>query len=82
MRPLEPEIAMIMCAAARVRDVLEQPGRHALRPIVDDEPTALRPCRSALADFNLIDYDALTLGVPYVTNDLPAGGRRLLQKAS
>jgi N-acyl-D-amino-acid deacylase len=36
----------------------------------------------ALADFNLIDYDALTLGAPYVTNDLPAGGRRLLQKAS
>jgi N-acyl-D-aspartate/D-glutamate deacylase len=36
----------------------------------------------ALADCNLIDYDALTLGAPYVTNDLPAGGRRLLQKAS
>jgi N-acyl-D-amino-acid deacylase len=36
----------------------------------------------ALADLNLIDYDALTLGAPYVTNDLPAGGRRLLQKAS
>lgn len=36
----------------------------------------------ARADFNLIDYDALTLGAPYVTNDLPAGGRRLLQKAS
>ena len=36
----------------------------------------------ALADCNLIDYDALTLGGPYVTNDLPAGGRRLLQKAS
>ena len=36
----------------------------------------------ALGDFNLIDYDALTLGAPYVTNDLPAGGRRLLQKAS
>jgi N-acyl-D-amino-acid deacylase len=36
----------------------------------------------ALADFNLIDYDALTLGAPFVTNDLPAGGRRLLQKAS
>jgi N-acyl-D-aspartate/D-glutamate deacylase len=35
----------------------------------------------ALADFNLIDYDALTLGAPFVTNDLPAGGRRLLQKA-
>ena len=36
----------------------------------------------ALADFNLIDYDALTLGAPYVTTDLPAGGRRLLQKAA
>ena len=36
----------------------------------------------ALADFNLIDYDALSLGAPYVTADLPAGGRRLLQKAS
>jgi N-acyl-D-amino-acid deacylase len=36
----------------------------------------------ALADLNLIDYEALTLGAPYVTNDLPAGGRRLLQKAS
>jgi N-acyl-D-amino-acid deacylase len=36
----------------------------------------------ALGDLNLIDYDALTLGAPYVTNDLPAGGRRLLQKAS
>ena len=36
----------------------------------------------ALADLNLIDYDALSLGAPYVTADLPAGGRRLLQKAS
>jgi N-acyl-D-amino-acid deacylase len=36
----------------------------------------------ALGDLNLIDYDALTLGAPFVTNDLPAGGRRLLQKAT
>jgi len=36
----------------------------------------------ALADFNLIDYEALALGAPYVTSDLPAGGRRLLQKAT
>ena len=35
----------------------------------------------ALGDFNLIDYDALTLGGPYVQADLPAGGSRLLQKA-
>ena len=36
----------------------------------------------ALADLNLIDYEGLSLGAPYVTADLPAGGRRLLQKAS
>jgi N-acyl-D-amino-acid deacylase len=36
----------------------------------------------ALGDLNLIDYDALSLGGPYVQADLPAGGSRLLQKAS
>ena len=35
----------------------------------------------ALGDLNLIDYDALSLGGPYVQADLPAGGSRLLQKA-
>jgi N-acyl-D-amino-acid deacylase len=35
----------------------------------------------ALGDLNLIDYDALTLGSPFVQRDLPAGGRRLLQRA-
>jgi N-acyl-D-aspartate/D-glutamate deacylase len=35
-----------------------------------------------LGDLNLIDYDGLSLGAPYVQADLPAGGRRLLQKAS
>ena len=32
-------------------------------------------------DLNVIDYDNVTFGKPYVTFDLPAGGRRLLQKA-
>ena len=34
-----------------------------------------------LADLNVIDYDRLQLGNPTVADDLPAGGRRLLQQA-
>jgi N-acyl-D-aspartate/D-glutamate deacylase len=33
------------------------------------------------ADLNVIDYDRLAFGRPYVAYDLPAGGRRLLQQA-
>ncbi len=32
------------------------------------------------ADLNVIDWDRLGAGTPYVVNDLPAGGKRLLQK--
>jgi N-acyl-D-aspartate/D-glutamate deacylase len=32
------------------------------------------------ADLNVIDYAGLEAGRPYVTYDLPAGGRRLMQK--
>jgi N-acyl-D-aspartate/D-glutamate deacylase len=35
----------------------------------------------ALADINVIDYDRLQLGNPRVVDDLPAGGKRLLQGA-
>ncbi len=34
-----------------------------------------------LADINLIDMKALKLGAPWMAFDLPAGGKRLLQKA-
>jgi N-acyl-D-aspartate/D-glutamate deacylase len=34
-----------------------------------------------LADLNIIDLDALKLGKPWLAFDLPAGGKRLLQKA-
>jgi N-acyl-D-aspartate/D-glutamate deacylase len=34
------------------------------------------------ADLNVIDYEGLTLHAPAVAHDLPAGGRRLVQKAS
>ena len=35
-----------------------------------------------LGDLNVIDYEHLQLGSPYVTADLPAGGKRLLQRAT
>jgi len=34
------------------------------------------------ADLNVIDYEGLTLHAPSVAHDLPAGGRRLVQRAS
>ncbi len=34
-----------------------------------------------LADLNVIDMDAVKLGKPWLAFDLPAGGKRLLQKA-
>ena len=34
------------------------------------------------ADINIIDYDRLTLHRPEILRDLPAGGRRLMQRAS
>ena len=34
------------------------------------------------ADINFIDFENLTLHEPEVLNDLPAGGRRLVQKAT
>ncbi len=33
------------------------------------------------ADLNVIDFDNLTLGAPQIVFDLPAGGKRLIQKA-
>ena len=34
------------------------------------------------ADINIIDFDNLSIHEPEIVNDLPAGGRRLVQKAS
>ncbi len=34
-----------------------------------------------VGDLNVIDYDHLQLGMPYVVHDLPAGGSRILQSA-
>jgi N-acyl-D-aspartate/D-glutamate deacylase len=45
-----------------------------------DDRGLLAPGR--LADVNVIDLDALRLAAPQMVFDLPAGGRRLVQKAS
>jgi N-acyl-D-aspartate/D-glutamate deacylase len=37
--------------------------------------------RGKKADLNVIDYDRIGFGRPYVVHDLPAGGKRLMQKA-
>ena len=34
------------------------------------------------ADINIIDYPRLHLNAPYFTHDLPANGKRLMQKAT
>jgi N-acyl-D-amino-acid deacylase len=34
------------------------------------------------ADLNVIDLDGLRLGAPEMVHDLPAGGRRLIQRAA
>ena len=34
------------------------------------------------ADINIIDFPRLHLNAPYFTQDLPANGKRLMQKAS
>jgi N-acyl-D-aspartate/D-glutamate deacylase len=35
-----------------------------------------------VADVNVIDFDALGCRAPHLVNDLPAGGRRLMQEAT
>ena len=39
-----------------------------------------RLVRGARGDVNVIDYDALDVGIPEMIRDLPAGGKRLVQK--
>ena len=56
-----------------------RPGDFPQRFVIKTHLSAIRI--GALGDLNLIDYEALSLGGPYVQADLPAGGRRLLQKA-
>lgn len=63
-----------------VEDVVHRmSGATAALAGLDDRGT-LRPGKRA--DINVIDFEALALAAPEVRYDMPAGGRRLLQRAT
>jgi N-acyl-D-aspartate/D-glutamate deacylase len=66
-----PKIPLETMIKMQTRDTTETLGLHD-RGLIQ---AGLR------ADLNVIDYDRLTLHAPQVAHDLPAGGRRLIQRA-
>jgi N-acyl-D-aspartate/D-glutamate deacylase len=63
----------------RVRDVIRMQTHDTARAVgLHDRGVIAEGMR---ADINVIDYDHLILHSPTVAHDLPAGGRRLVQKA-
>lgn len=86
-----------ICDAASPTFLLQHWVRDRARGTIPLELAIRRQCRDTallyglddrgllapgyLADVNVIDMDALALERPYLAFDLPAGGRRLLQKA-
>ncbi|HUZ13694.1 MAG TPA: amidohydrolase family protein [Caulobacteraceae bacterium] len=61
-------------------DVIRLQARETARAVGLDDRGVLAP--GYRADLNVIDHARLTLHPPQVAYDLPAGGRRLLQRAS
>ena len=86
-----------ICDAASPTFMLEYWVRDRERGRISLESAIKRQCRDTamlygledrgllspgyLADINVIDMDTLKLGKPWLAFDLPAGGKRLLQKA-
>jgi N-acyl-D-amino-acid deacylase len=86
-----------ICDAASPTFMLQHWVRDRARQRITLENAIKRQCRDTallyglndrgllapgyLADLNVIDMDALKLGKPWLAFDLPAGGKRLLQKA-
>ncbi len=59
--------------------VVQRQCRDTARLLGLDDRGTLEP--GMLADVNVIDFDNLTLRAPEMAYDLPAGGRRLIQRA-
>lgn len=86
-----------ICDAAAPSFLLQHWVRNRTRGTITIENAIKRQCRDTallygladrgllspghLADINIIDLPALKLGKPWLAFDLPAGGKRLLQKA-
>jgi N-acyl-D-aspartate/D-glutamate deacylase len=86
-----------ICDAASPTFMLEHWVRDRARGTITLENAIKRQCRDTarlyglndrgilkpgyLADINVIDLDNIKLGKPWLAFDLPAGGKRLLQKA-
>jgi N-acyl-D-aspartate/D-glutamate deacylase len=66
-----PKLPLAQMIKAQTRDTAETVGLY-------DRGLVMPGYR---ADLNVIDYDRLTLKRPEVAYDLPAGGRRLIQRA-
>jgi N-acyl-D-aspartate/D-glutamate deacylase len=63
-----------------IEDVIRLQARETARAVGLDDRGVLAP--GYRADLNVIDYDNLALHAPEIAYDLPAGGKRLLQRAS
>ncbi len=63
-----------------LQDVIRRQTRETARCVGLHDRGRLAP--GYRADVNVIDYDRLKLAAPQVAYDLPAGGRRLIQRAS
>lgn len=63
----------------KLEHVIKAQCRDTARAVGLDDRGLLKP--GYRADINVIDYDRLVLHRPTVAHDLPAGGRRLVQKA-
>jgi N-acyl-D-aspartate/D-glutamate deacylase len=61
-------------------DIIRLQARETARAVGLNDRGVLAP--GYRADLNVIDYDTLKLFAPEVVYDLPAGGRRLVQRAS
>ncbi len=58
--------------------IVERQTRHTARFYGMEDRGTIEP--GMLADLNLVDFDALHIHAPKMVYDLPAGGRRLVQK--